>query len=113
MIDWPFACPKTWTEKPKPSIIRSEVDDGFPKVRRRFTKSWKEIEVTFMLNWSYKDQFDNFFETDCAAGAEPFYLDDPYNGNQLKVRWKEAPVTSGSPDMKPYFTVSGTLEVIL
>lgn len=107
---WPFDCPRSWTRMPKPSLVRSAVDDGYPKVRRRFTKSWDEYEATWVLNWADEPAIIAFFTTDCQDGSSPFYINDPYTGQQILVRWKEPPNVSGSVDTKPTVQVSATLE---
>jgi hypothetical protein len=110
---WPFDCPRSWSEKKHPSLLRSEVDDGFPKVRRRFTKTWSEVSVNFRIGWTQRDAFDHFVEVDCGAGAIPFTIKDPYTGAIRTARWKEPPTVAGSPDTKPTIDISATLEMIL
>jgi hypothetical protein len=110
---WPFSCPRSWSEKPVTGVIRSEVDNGFPKVRRRFTKAYKTIDVTFQMDWADKQAVTDFFENDLADGSLPFYITDPFLQSTLLVRWKDAPALNGSVDMKPVFQYSGTLEQVL
>lgn len=109
---WPFSCPVSWVETPVPSLLRSEVDDGYPKVRRRFTKAWVEIQASFYINWEDAQAWRDFFRLDCQDGSLPFYIEDPYTEEQRLVRWKEPPSSSGSADTKPVFQVSGTLEEV-
>jgi len=107
---WPFSCPRSWSRSPKPSLIRSNVEDGYPKVRRRFTKAWDEYQVQWLLDWVDETAIYDFFTTDCQDGSSPFYIEEPYNHQQILVRWKEPPTISGSADTKPVIQVSGTLE---
>lgn len=108
---WPFKCPRSWARAPKPSLIRSSVDEGYPKVRRRFTKSWDEYQAEWLIEWDQEDELMTFFTIDCQDGAYPFYMPNPYNEAELiLVRWKEPPSTAGSVDSKPVIRVSGTLE---
>jgi hypothetical protein len=107
---WPFSCPRAWVRNPKPSLIRSNVEDGYPKVRRRFTKAWDEYQAQWMMDWLDEPNVMAFFTQDCQDGASPFYIDDPYTHQQILVRWKEPPTISGSADTKPVIQVSGTLE---
>jgi hypothetical protein len=107
---WPFTCPRSWTRNPKVSIVRSSVEDGYPKVRRRFTKGWDEYQVEWVLEWDQEQALIDFFTVDCQDGSTPFYLNDPYTGGQLIVRWKEPPVVRGNVDSKPTLQVTATLE---
>lgn len=109
---WRFTCPMSWQEVPKPSLIRSEVDDGYPKVRRRWTKTWREYQATWRIDWSLFDDFRTFYETDCGAGSQPFTMEHPVTGATITVRWKEPPTVGASVENKPVFDVSGTLEMM-
>jgi hypothetical protein len=95
---------------PKPSLVRSSVEDGYPKVRRRFTKSWDEYQAEWLLEWDQEQDLINFFTNDCQDGAYPFYLEDPYTEQPILVRWKEPPTVVGGVDSKPVIRVSGNLE---
>jgi hypothetical protein len=86
------------------------VDDGYPKVRRRFTKTWTEIQVAWFIDWTDEAALLQFFDMDCQAGAQPFYVENPYTEALVLVRWKEPPTMSGSADTKPVIEVTGVLE---
>jgi hypothetical protein len=86
------------------------MDDGYPKVRRRFTKSWDEYQADWLLKWTDEEAFMVFFSVDCQDGATPFYLNDPYTGKPILVRWKEPPSVSGNVDTKPTIQVRGVFE---
>jgi hypothetical protein len=109
---WPFECPNSWQEKANPALVRSELDDGYPKVRRRFTKTWREYQVQWRLDVSKFQAFSNFVEVDCGAGSIPFYITHPITGSVITVRWKEPPQTSAGVDTLPTFDISGTLEMM-
>lgn len=111
-IPWPFACVKTWNEQRKPNVIRSNVEEGYPKTRRRFTKAWSEIQVSFVLPWSDRKSLEDFLEKTTQDGTQPFLIFDPMMNENRLVRWKEMPNITGSPDTKPTFGVSGTLETV-
>jgi hypothetical protein len=87
------------------------VEDGYPKVRRRFTKSWDEYQAEWLINWGDEKALVDFFTVDCQDGSYPFYHPNPYDTAELVLmRWKEPPVVSGSVDTKPVVQVTGTLE---
>jgi hypothetical protein len=111
-ITWPFACPRSWQEQAKPILVRSDVENGFPKVRKRFTRSWAEIQVTWILPWVQKPAVDDFFRLDCQDGAQPFIVVDPFTGANRVVRFKEPPTIAASVDSKPMMQVSATLETV-
>lgn len=86
------------------------MEDGYSKVRRRFTKSWDEYDVQWLVDWDQESAVVSFFSQDCQDGATPFYVEDPYTKQQVLVRWREPPTISGSADTKPVIQVSGMLE---
>jgi hypothetical protein len=110
---WQFDCPASLQETPNPALVRSSVDDGYPKVRRRFTKTWRTFTVSWRLEWSQYTNFWRFHEVDCGAGSIPFYLRHPITNQNLLVRWKEPPQTQADVTTKPVFLVTGTLEEVL
>lgn len=107
---WPFPCPRAWNRAPQPSLIRTQLEDGYPKVRRRFTKSWDVYQAEWVLAWGDEEALMTFFTQDCQDGSTPFYMKNPYSDEILLVRWKEPPSISGSVDTKPTIQVTGTLE---
>lgn len=107
---WPFACPTSWEEVPHPALIRTEMDDGYPKVRRRYTKTWREYMAQWRLDWADFAAFNTFVEVDCGAGSVPFYMAHPITGADILVRWKEPPKAASDTSLKPVFSVTGALE---
>lgn len=108
--DWPFACPTTWQETVNRGVIRSEIEDGFPKVRRRFTKSWKNYQAAFRLPWGSYAAFWSFYNIEAGEGSIPFYISHPITGTRILVRMSGQPTASGDVNNKPHFDVSVTLE---
>lgn len=109
---WPFGCPQSWQEQPKVAVIRSEIDDGYPKVRRRFTKTWHEYQSQWRLEWSQFSAFKTFFDVDSGAGSVPFRMKHPITGADILVRWKEPPQVRSDVSTKPTFDISATLEEV-
>lgn len=110
-VDWPFRCPASWQETPVKPVIRSEIEDGYPKQRRRFTKFWYQYEADFRLPWTDHEAFWQFYENNCQGGTIPFKIEHPISGKELLVRFAGEPRVSGSVDVKPYFDVSLKLEL--
>lgn len=109
---WPFACPVSWGETPKAAVLRSEVDEGYPKVRRRFTKTWHEYQVKWRLNWTEFSAFKTFYEVDSSVGSVPFRMKHPITNADILVRWKEPPQIASDASIKPTFDVSAVLEEV-
>jgi hypothetical protein len=65
------------------TVIRSEMEVGPAKVRRRFTKSIDRINGQITINQRDLNQFntlENFFDTTLNGGTKPFYFDHPITG---------------------------------
>jgi len=107
---WPFACVVSLQETPNPALIRSAIEDGYPKVRKRFTKTWRNFQVNWTLMWEDYSAFWTFHHTECQGGATPFYITHPITKEVLLVRWKEPPQAQANTSTKPTFSISGTLE---
>jgi hypothetical protein len=110
-LDWPFRCPASWRENPVKPLIRSEIEDGYPKQRRRFTKIWYQYQADFRLSWDDHGAFWQFYELDCQGGAIPFKIKHPISDKELLVRFMEPPQVNGSVEIKPFFDVSLKLEL--
>lgn len=110
---WPFRPPASWQQTPVRPVIRSEIEDGQPKVRRRFTKIRYNYQASFRLHWSDHDRFWQFYEIDCAAGAVPFKIKHPITDEELTVRFATEPQIDGSTNIKPWFDISARLELVI
>lgn len=90
--------------------LRSNMDVGPAKVRRRTTTQVRTIVGSFFLTPAQYATFKTFYETDTAYGTLPFDFTDPHgnaneyrfvsppvytpNGNvewQVQVNWEEMP----------------------
>lgn len=109
---WPFACPTNWSEAAKPAIIRSDLQDGYPKVRRQFTKDWAVFEGRWSLPIAQAQALRDFYSVSCQAGALPFTMTDPLTGAARLFRWVEPPRLAAAVNTKPYMDVSGRLEEV-
>ena len=77
MAAWPGTLPAlpdqdTYIEKVPNLLIRSSMDIGPAKIRKRMTANTREHTVTLQLDATQLAAFDTFFITDCSAGAIPF-----------------------------------------
>jgi hypothetical protein len=92
-------------------MIRSEIENGYPKQRRRFTKLWYQYQASFRLPWADHASFWQFYETTCQGGAIPFKIRHPMTDQELLVRFFGEPQVSGSVDVKPFFDLTLKLEL--
>lgn len=92
------------------TVLKSDVDIGPSKIRRRFTRSVDTMTCTIWLTVAEYTTFENFFNIEVAGGATAFNFNHPITGAQLLVRF----VTE--PDYRPVggttFAVGFNLEVI-
>ena len=90
-------CMQTWREASMPTVIRSEMDSGAVKVRRRFTGRRRMAEVTMTLKAEHYDAFIRWFELDCLGGVNATRIKDPRGTEQVwriteppEIAWIEA-----------------------
>ena len=62
------------------NVIRSTVDIGKPKRRRRYTASRETFNGSFIVDATGYAVFKAFFDTTLAAGSLPFTHDHPITG---------------------------------
>ena len=84
-------CPQTWSEKSIDQLIRSEVDVGVAKVRRRYTRERLQITISLTLLKNQYDAFKTFYDVTLKDGLETFNYKHPYTGKILECRFLEAP----------------------
>ncbi len=74
---WPASLPQLpqvsgYSEESKENAIRSEPDQGPPKMRRRFTLTYYEIGATVMLDATQIDALQTFYDSTLLAGTLRF-----------------------------------------
>lgn len=105
IVSWPVAlpdCPANWTEKPLPVLIRSEVQIGVSKSRRRYTRARLAAQPSFLIRRGKSNKlasesyllFMAFFNATCLGGARPFYFVHPLSKVMKTWRWLEEPSIS-------------------
>ncbi len=73
------------------TLIRSEVDVGPKKVRRRFTRPIDEVSVSINLTTDEFSDFKTFFDTTINGGATIFELNHPITGVLTNFRFMAPP----------------------
>jgi hypothetical protein len=75
-IVWPSSLPQRPTvggylERFADTVLRTAMEAGAAKTRRRFTAAPRQIEVTFRVNAAQAAIFKSFFEETTAGGPGP------------------------------------------
>jgi hypothetical protein len=71
--------------------IRSAMDIGPEKIRRRMTKSVDLFNVSINLTTTQYSVFYNFYDLTLNGGVESFYFNHPITGVQATYRMKGQP----------------------
>jgi hypothetical protein len=114
-IAWPVSLPQLLeTESFGYAIgnttLRSTVDQGFPKVRRQFTKSIDTITCSMTLTAAQYSTFVNFYDVLLNAGVGTFNFLHPYTGATMICRFSAPPTFRPKGNLSQ--TVSMTWEVL-
>ena len=116
MADWPTTLPQEFPEegfslKPSVGVIRTSMDVGPAKVRRRTTSNTTEFSGTLkMTNNQYNNTFLPFYQNNISYGATAFNWTHPINGNNCEMRIVE--ISSVSPAGGEYVEVSLGMEIL-
>lgn len=87
------------------TTIRSDMDIGPQKVRRRHTKSVDTISCSQKISFSlYQDLYD-FFDIDLNGGVNTFSFNHPFTGLPMECRFL------GPPEIRPIGGVEFTLSM--
>lgn len=92
------------------TTIRSEVDVGLAKVRRRFTKGVDRYSASIYLTVDQYTTFKNFFNVTLNGGVLTFNFNDPITQELSEYRFVGAPQYSSLGGGN--FTASFTWEKI-
>ena len=82
--------------------MRSPMDAGAPKVRRRFTTAGARYEIPVLLTGEEKQVLEDFYDVDLHGGELPFTWEDPTSDTSVSFSFGEPPrlemSNSGLPD---------------
>lgn len=111
---WPFGCPTGWQETAVAAKVRSEVEQGQPKQRPRFTRTWRVMTA----QWTITDRkaatysaVHSFLDTTLAGATLQFDMAHPVSGATIRVRFTGFPQISVAPG-SPILTIAGELEEV-
>jgi hypothetical protein len=72
-------------------VIRSQVDVGPAKVRRRYTKPITSVRASMNCSIVQVRTLISFFTTTCAGGVDRFTFTSPVTGQSEEYRFVEPP----------------------
>ncbi len=110
---WPSSLPQRPTvggyqERFAETVLRTAMDAGAAKLRRRFTTAPRQIELTFRMTAAQVAVLRSFYEETTGGGALPFDWVHPREGGVAEYRFMEAPRVSAATAV--LFSVSLKLE---
>lgn len=91
MATWPTSLVITrdgYTETTPKRIVRSNMETGPDKIRRRSSAQVREISLKLFLTDAQLQTFDDFFD---ANDALAFDFTDPRTGDAKRARFTDAP----------------------
>lgn len=95
MATWPGSLPQeafmVVSDLRQDGSLRSQMDSGAPKKRKRFTAAIRNLEIRMILSGTERATFDTFYITTINEGAVSFDMNDPVDGNTISVRFTEPP----------------------
>lgn len=83
-------CVQSWSEADMPQVIRTSMDSGTVKVRRRFTGIHRTANASVTLKAEQYDDFMDWYRTLCMGGVYPTRIITPY-GKEEVWRFTEPP----------------------
>ena len=103
-------CFQTWNETQAANTIRTEMENGTVKVRRRTTGIYRKAEVSVTLQGDQYQDFVDWWNVNSQQGAIPTYVVTPY-GTEEVWRIAEPPAIEWiQAGQKPAFRASMKIE---
>lgn len=99
-----------FSEKTPNVVVRTSMDAGPVKIRRRFTAGVRPIVGKMKMKSSELATFDTFFNTTLNGGALPFDWTHPRTGVAATYRFTEEPEYTA--DEGDWWLVSMKLEIM-
>lgn len=112
MGTWPSTLPSPspggYQEILPDNTIRTEMEVGPPKVRKRATSAPTQYSLSFEMDNTDVNTLETFYRTTINEGADPFTMDDPRNGTSETFRVVTAPEISALSPV--YYRVNINME---
>jgi hypothetical protein len=95
MPTWPSTLPQNQfiglTEQRQDPRLRTQMDAGPAKMRRRYTATVRTFSVPIELNGTQRQAFDTFWITDTQEGSLSFSWTDPVTDSAVTFRFVSPP----------------------
>lgn len=116
MIQWPEYLPQHvdkdgYSESPPDSRIRTPMDMGPAKIRRRFSAQVRPVHIMMKMTESQLDEFDTFYVDTTESGALSFEFPSPRGSGTVTARFGESAPAYGEFDGL-HCTVQFDLEIL-
>lgn len=92
------------------NVIRSGVEVGPAKLRRRYTMPIRNVKASMKLTTDELRIFDTFFHSVLMSGVKRFLFADPVSGTQKEYRFIDPPVYS--PISEEFWSIEMSLEMV-
>ena len=114
MAQWPLTLPapslNSLSEKPPDNAIRSSMEKGPAKVRRRTTANVRPIGFTLNLTPTQLETLDQFYNEETYSGIDAFDYVHPRTGAACQARFTQPPQYAEREGV--LYSVSVALEVL-
>lgn len=99
---------------PTNATIRTEMETGAARVRRRFLSAPTDFKVMWKFTMAELGMFENFFEDDIHAGAGWFNINlvNGFGEQQYLARFKDGVYDAAAAHREYHWEVTATLEVV-
>lgn len=91
MPSWPASLPQTqflnMTEQRQDARVRTAMDAGPAKMRRRFTTAVRTVMTPIVLDGTQRQAFDSFWINDTQEGTLKFSWSDPATDSTVNFRF--------------------------
>lgn len=96
MAVWPSSIaqvvvPGTYQETPPNNLLRTQMDAGPPKVRRRYTAGVRPISFSIPVTKTDTETLDVFYVTTLKDGEQPFDWTHPRTGVATTFKFRREP----------------------
>lgn len=114
MATWPATLPSSpladgFNEQPPNLAIRTDMDAGPAKVRRRFTAGVRPMTVMFLLTKAQVATLDEFYTSTLSGGTIRFDWTHPRTGSAVEFRFTAPPEYRADSDL---WQVTMSLEIM-
>jgi hypothetical protein len=115
MPEWPSTLPDEpiesgYEETFADNLLRTEMDKGPPKVRRRTQANVNKATFPFIFTKAELGYFTTFYKVDLAEGALPVDWTHPIHGTS--IQFNIVPPVKVTPIGGGFFSVNLTVEIL-